>query len=72
VDGILKDGEPVTVMTGDGSFEFTPQTGRGLAYIKLQNSLAAKGEKPRTVDEVLKAVELARAGCDGTGELWRE
>jgi hypothetical protein len=69
---ILKDPKPMTVHCADGSsYEYTPKTELGLAWAELQNRLAAKGAKPHTDDEILKAMELERAGYDGLGMLWR-
>jgi hypothetical protein len=70
MNGILKDPKPMTVLTGDGSFEYTPKTEIGKAFIEAGNASAREGMKPCTIDDVLKAIELERAGYDGLGQLW--
>jgi hypothetical protein len=70
MNGVLKDPKPMTVMTGNGSFEFTPKTEAALAFASIRNASCRQGIKPCTEEEFLKALEEERAGNDGLAKLW--
>jgi hypothetical protein len=71
MNGILKDPKPMRVLTGEGSFEYTPKTELGRLLIETNNEAMRDGQRPYSTDEILKAMELERAGYDGMGKLWR-
>jgi hypothetical protein len=65
-----KVGSPMTVYCSDGSFEFTPVNEVARIFAEMQNEAYRQGFTPHTEDEVLRAIELERAGYDGLGQLW--
>jgi hypothetical protein len=70
MNGVLKDPKPMRVYCSDGSFEITPKTVIGKAFVEMNNASYRQGMRPSTEDDLLRALELERAGYDGLGQLW--
>jgi hypothetical protein len=66
----LTNPQPMTVLTNNGGFEYTPRTELGRQLIEIRNKAVEEGMKLYSADEILKAMEEERAGYDGLGRLW--
>jgi hypothetical protein len=70
--GILKDPKPMTLLNPDGTTsEYTPRTEVGKAWVEMRNESVRNGDRFYSTDELLRALELERAGYDGLGMVWR-